>query len=120
MFLDIVGPRLGAAASLFGAGAVVLGQAVFDTFADPVERIVGGSVLFGAAILIVRWTFKLLTEARAQAQADREAFLQREAQLIDQIAALNAQLLTERQARMSLEAMGYEDRRKRYSDGDPP
>ncbi len=118
--LEVILPKLGGAATLFGAGTVVIAQAVFDNFAEPLERVIGGSVLFAAAVLIVRWTFRLLNEARESAAADRKAYLEREARLTDQLAELNAQLLQERQLRMSLEAMGYENRRRNGYDEPPP
>lgn len=118
MFTDRAFPAVASAATLVGASIVVLGQAVFNPFADTVERMVGGSVLLAAAWLIIRWTFRLIREVREIAEDERNAAKEREAQLLArltashaQLAEVNAQLSQERQLRLSLEQMGLKDRR---------
>ena len=130
MFADRIVPGVAGAATLMGAGFVIIGQAIFNPFADMAERMLGGGVLFVAAYLIVRWTFRLLGEVRSMAADDREAAVgreklaaERETKLLerlqhmsDQNAELNAQLAGERQMRVALEQSGLAERR-RHSKG---
>jgi hypothetical protein len=117
-------PAIASAASLVGATFVVVGQAVFDPLAATAERLIGGSVLLAAAWLIVRWTFRLLREAREFGAEDRRASIEREklmleqlAQATGQIAELNGQLVAERHLRISLERSGLSDRRIATEEG---
>jgi hypothetical protein len=114
-----------------GAGFIIIGQAIFNPFADMAERMIGGGVLFVAAYLIVRWTFRLLGEVRSMAADDREAAVEREKlaadredkllerirQMSDQNAELNAQLAGERQMRVALEQSGLSERRHSEREG---
>jgi len=131
MLVDRVVPGIASAATLMGAGLIVVGQAVFDPFAETLERVLGGSVLFTAAYLIVRWTFRLLAEVRSMAVDDRKAAVEREKlaadredkllerlqHMSDQNAELNAQLAGERQLRVALEQSGLSERRHRDREG---
>lgn len=116
-------PGIATAGTLIGAAIIVLAQSVFNPFADAIERVLGGSLLLGAAYMIVRWTFRLLQEARETASADRDASLEREKLLItqlanatEQLAEVNAQLTAERSLRISLEQRGLTDRRSNEID----
>jgi hypothetical protein len=114
-----------------GAGFIIIGQAIFNPFADMAERMLGGGVLFVAAYLIVRWTFRLLGEVRSMAADDRDAAVEREKlaadredkllerirQMSDQNAELNAQLAGERQMRVALEQSGLSERRHQEREG---
>lgn len=109
--------------SAVGGAVILLGQALFNPTAEGVERIVGGSLLLVAAVLVIRWTFRMLAESREIAKADREAALKREQMLISQLDQLQERLLAayaelelERQTRLSLEQMGLTDRRTKYID----
>lgn len=117
--IDRVLPALGLAATLVGMAGTMLAQAVFDPFAAAAERIIGGSIIMVAAILIVRWTFRLWQETRETAAADREAAMERERLYLQQISDLNNQLIAERQLRISLERVGLIDRREPDDPEDP-
>jgi hypothetical protein len=112
MLLERTVPGISLAAAFIGASVVVLGQAVFTPGAEAVERIIGGSLLVTAAYLIVRWTFRLLHEARQTAAEDRKLLLDHLDKANQQIAELNTQLHAERSLRVSLEQRGLEDRRR--------
>ena len=118
MILSRVVPGVATASLLIGSAIVTLAQGVFNPTAEAVERTVGGVTLVVAAYLIVRWTFRLLQEAREQAAEDRDAALKREELLLaqlattaEQLAEVNAQLVRERELRLSLEKRGLTDRR---------
>lgn len=72
------------------AGVVVVAQGVLHPEALTWERFAGGSILIVAAVLIVRWTFKLIKEVREGAKEDRDAWA-------EDRRALTTQLTTERQ-----------------------
>ena len=112
-------PGLATAGTLMGMAIVVVGQAVLDPFADTVQRLIGGSILLVAAVLVVRWTLHLWSDTRDALREDRVAALEREQMYLEQINVLNRQLTAERQLRVSLERAGLIDRRH-TDDGEAP
>lgn len=111
LLLDRIFPALATAGTLVGASTVMLAQATFTPNAGLAERIGGASLLLTAAVLIVRWTYRMWQETREAAKEDRDAALERERLLLEQITELNAQLNAERQLRLSLEQQGLSNRR---------
>lgn len=127
--IDRVLVGIATAGTIMGMALVTVGQAIIDPAASAIERYAGGSILLVAAILIVKWTFNLITVVRDNADADRKANLERSRQdhaaslereqmlhgqvatLVEQLSELNAQLATERALRVSLERAGIQDRR---------
>ena len=111
MIVDRVIPAFATAGTLVGMGAVVIAQAVIDPVATIVDRVVGGSLLLVAAILIVRWTFRMWADTREALREDRNAALEREQVYLKQINELSHQLTAERQLRIGLERSGLTERR---------
>lgn len=118
VMIDRVLVGIATAGTIMGMALVTVGQAIIDPTATAIERYAGGGILLVAAVLIVKWTFNLITVVRDNADADRGTSLAREKMLLDQVANLvgqvstmNAQLATERALRVSLERAGVQDRR---------
>lgn len=115
----VVGAGL-VAAGFFGSGLVIMGQAVFDSQAAAVERIIGGSVIIAAGYVIIRWMFKLLgavredsTATRATLAEEREAWREERDSLRSMMAEQKVLYEAEKTLRISLEAQMGPDRRNR-------
>lgn len=74
--MDRVLPVFAGAASSFGGGVTVIAQSIFDTSADSLERIIGGSVLLVVGYFLTRWMFRLLDAVRTDATDSRAMLLQ--------------------------------------------
>lgn len=123
-------------AALTGAAAVTIAQGVLDPTAITIERIVGGGVLAGAAILIVRWsrqtgadareglqatiestkttldqTVTILQAEREAWQTERNAIREERETLRRELMETRTHLIEERNLRISLERAGVTDRR---------
>ena len=89
---------VGTAASMIAVAGVVVAQGILDPAAETWERYVGGSILVVAAVLIVRWSFRMIrtiqevnSEERGQWGKDREA-------MVVQLEALTTMIAGERLA----------------------
>lgn len=96
--MDRVVVGLTTAASMMGAGVVVIGQSIFDPEAVTWERVVGGSVLIFAAIFIARYSITYIREIRNGANEDRKAWADDRKALTEQLTAANQLLGDEREA----------------------
>jgi hypothetical protein len=86
------------AATLMGAGVVVVAQGVLDPQAVTWERLVGGSVLVLAAVFIARYSLVYIREIRTGAKEDREAWAKDRGLLSGQLIQMNVLLAAERDA----------------------
>ena len=113
---------------ILGSAAVTIGQGVLDPEAITFERIVGGGFLGLVAVLIVRWSYRMVGVAKEMFEAERQAWREDREVLRDERDQLRQELLEthallreERNLRISLERAGITDRRsngENTSDGD--
>lgn len=89
---------VGTAASMVSAAVIVVAQGILDPTAETWERYVGGSILVVAAVLIVRWSFRMIRTIQEVNSAERGQWAEDRTAMLTQLEALNQMIAGERVA----------------------
>lgn len=96
--------------SFLGAGLAIIAQSILDPSADVVERLIGGSIIGGASILVIRWVRQTAKDAASSSQLIIDQYQDQVKELLARVGELNGQLLV---AQQTLAA----ERDKRWGSG---